>query len=101
LCRGFKSLLRYQRSPKSAPDTLTPALHRFRELENKSFPQRSAAGPRRLATPRAAYPNSLWPDRSARERELLQITFAGHPTMAIAQRLGITVGTAKNHRRRI
>ncbi len=31
----------------------------------------------------------------------MQLVLAGHPTAAIAERLGITVGTAKNHRRRI
>jgi DNA-binding CsgD family transcriptional regulator len=46
-------------------------------------------------------PEGLWPELSARERELVQLVLAGHPTAAIAQRLGITVGTAKNHRRRI
>jgi DNA-binding CsgD family transcriptional regulator len=46
-------------------------------------------------------PAGLWPDLSARERELVTLVLAGHPTAAIARRLGITVGTAKNHRRRI
>jgi DNA-binding CsgD family transcriptional regulator len=46
-------------------------------------------------------PKELWPELSSRERELVQLVLAGHPTVAIAQRLGITVGTAKNHRRRI
>lgn len=35
------------------------------------------------------------------ERELVQLILAGHPTANIAERLGITVGTVKNHRRRI
>jgi len=29
------------------------------------------------------------------------LILAGHPTANIAERLGITVGTVKNHRRRI
>ena len=37
----------------------------------------------------------------SRERELVQLILAGHPTATIAERLGITVGTVKNHRRRI
>ena len=37
----------------------------------------------------------------ARERELVQLILAGHPTATIAERLGIAVGTVKNHRRRI
>lgn len=46
-------------------------------------------------------PDGLWPELSTRERELVQLVLAGHPTKTIAQRLGITVGTTKNHRCRI
>lgn len=46
-------------------------------------------------------PPGLWPELSQRERELVGLVLAGHPTSTIAQRLGITVGTTKNHRRRI
>lgn len=46
-------------------------------------------------------PESLWPELSAREKELAQLILSGHPTATIAERLGITVGTVKNHRRRI
>lgn len=55
------------------------------------------------ATPQQtpSIPPDLWPDLSSRERELVQLILAGHPTANIAERLGITVGTVKNHRRRI
>jgi len=43
----------------------------------------------------------LWPELSLRERELVQLILAGHPTTTIARRLGITAGTVKNHRRNI
>ena len=33
--------------------------------------------------------------------QTVQLILAGHPTANIAERLGITVGTVKNHRRRI
>lgn len=46
-------------------------------------------------------PEGLWPELSLRERELVQLILAGHPTANIAERLGITVGTVKNPRRRI
>lgn len=46
-------------------------------------------------------PVGLWPVLSQREQELVQLILAGHPTATIAERLGITVGTTKNHRRRI
>jgi DNA-binding CsgD family transcriptional regulator len=55
------------------------------------------AAPRREPT----IPAGLWPELSPRERQLVQLILAGHPTATIAKRLGITVGTAKNHRRRI
>lgn len=39
-----------------------------------------------------------WPELSARERELVRLILAGHPTASIAQKLGIAAGTVKNHR---
>ena len=48
-----------------------------------------------------ALPVDLWRELSLRERELVQLILAGHPTATIASRLAITVGTVKNHRRRI
>jgi DNA-binding CsgD family transcriptional regulator len=55
------------------------------------------------ATPRKepSIPAGLWPELSARERQLVQLILAGHPTATIAERLAIAVGTVKNHRRRI
>ena len=46
-------------------------------------------------------PDTLWPDLSARERELVSLILAGHPTATIANRLKIASGTVKNHRRNI
>jgi DNA-binding CsgD family transcriptional regulator len=46
-------------------------------------------------------PDALWPDLSSRERELVKFIITGHPTAGIAARMKITVGTVKNHRRRI
>lgn len=59
------------------------------------------AGPGAVPRREPSIPDGLWPELSLRERELVQLVLAGHPTTTIAQRLGITVGTAKNHRRRI
>jgi DNA-binding CsgD family transcriptional regulator len=67
------------------------------EFSRTSAPPAPGASPRR----EPSIPEGLWPELSARECELVQLVLAGHPTAAIAQRLGITVGTAKNHRRRI
>jgi DNA-binding CsgD family transcriptional regulator len=36
-----------------------------------------------------------------RERDIVQLTLAGYPTILIAKRLGLAVGTVKNHRTRI
>jgi DNA-binding CsgD family transcriptional regulator len=67
-----------------------------------------AAAPLRTVTAPGASPEreltippGLWPELSDRERELVQLILTGHPTATIAGRLAITVGTAKNHRRRI
>lgn len=46
-------------------------------------------------------PPGLWPELSAREREVVRLVLAGHPSSGIAVNLGITPGTVKNHRRRI
>jgi DNA-binding CsgD family transcriptional regulator len=46
-------------------------------------------------------PPSIWPELSSRERELVGLILSGHPTAGISARLNITVGTVKNHRRRI
>lgn len=55
------------------------------------------------ATPRKepSIDEGLWSELSLRERQLVQLILAGHPTATISARLGITVGTVKNHRRRI
>ena len=36
-----------------------------------------------------------------RERDVVQLTLAGYPTISIAKRLGLAVGSIKNHRTRI
>lgn len=38
---------------------------------------------------------------TAREQDIVRLTLEGYPTIAIAQRLGLAVGTVKNHRTRI
>jgi DNA-binding CsgD family transcriptional regulator len=42
-----------------------------------------------------------WPELSAREREVVSLILAGHPTSGIAAKLGLARGTVKNHRRSI
>ncbi|CDX12769.1 Transcriptional regulator (fragment) [Mesorhizobium sp. SOD10] len=59
------------------------------------------SGPGASPQQKPRIPESLWPELSSRERELVELILAGHPTANIAERLGITVGTVKNHRRRI
>lgn len=79
------------------------ALHE-RDLKRRA-PEFSRTGARAQpgATPEREprLPVALWPELSVRERELVQLVLAGHPTATIATRLGIAVGTVKNHRRRI
>jgi hypothetical protein len=66
----------------------------FMRTPGQVFP---GASPERELT----IPPGLWPEPSDRERELVQLITTGHPTATIAGRLAITVGTVKNHRRRI
>jgi DNA-binding CsgD family transcriptional regulator len=51
--------------------------------------------------PERGIPKGLWPELSSREKQLVELILAGFPTAVISKRLGITVGTVKNHRRRI
>lgn len=67
------------------------------DFSRTSAPAAPGALPRREPN----LPDGLWPELSARERELVRLILAGHPTKTISQRLGITLGTTKNHRRRI
>jgi DNA-binding CsgD family transcriptional regulator len=77
------------------------ALHaRHRELAAPP-PSRGFAPPPAEGKARAGLPAGLWPELSARERQIVELVLAGHPSASIAQRLGITTGTVKNHRRRI
>jgi DNA-binding CsgD family transcriptional regulator len=57
----------------------------------------AAASPQQEPT----LPADLWPELSARERQLVQLILCGHPTATIARQLHIAVGTVKNHRLRI
>ena len=67
--------------------------------------KRTAQEPRPGQEPAGSEPLNLpagfWPELSAREREVVQLILAGHPSAGIARKLGIAGGTVKNHRRRI
>lgn len=72
------------------------------KAHGSDFSRTSApTGPGASPQQQPSIPESLWPELSRRERELVQLILAGHPTAKIAERLSITVGTVKNHRRRI
>ncbi len=60
--------------------------------------QPSSLGREPLVQNATLLPADLWPELSARERELVKLILAGHPTAGIARKLGITAGTVKNHR---
>jgi DNA-binding CsgD family transcriptional regulator len=60
--------------------------------------QSSSLGREPLVQDATLLPADLWPELSARERELVKLILAGHPTASIARKLGIAAGTAKNHR---
>jgi len=68
----------------------------FRRTDQAAMPGRE---PDHIARPEL--PEGLWPDLTARERELVGLILAGYPTAAISARLAITAGTVKNHRRNI
>lgn len=60
--------------------------------------QPSSLGREPLVQSATLLPADLWPELSARERELVKLILAGHPTASIARKLGIAAGTVKNHR---
>ena len=60
--------------------------------------QAPSPGREPLAQSATLLPADLWPELSGRERELVKLILAGHPTAGIARKLGITAGTVKNHR---
>ena len=57
--------------------------------------------PRRAAWSNGKLPAELWPDLTAREREITALILAGHPSSAIADRLHISAGTVRIHRHNI
>ncbi|MGI9416089.1 MAG: LuxR C-terminal-related transcriptional regulator [Hyphomicrobiales bacterium] len=59
------------------------------------IPARTEQDPLRVGT--WAFDQGLSP----REREIVQLVLKGYPTSLIAEKLGLTRGTVKNHRRRI
>lgn len=67
------------------------------EAARRTAPEAPGTAPRRQPT----IPEGLWHELSQRERQLVQLVLTGYPTAAIAEHLGIAVGTVKNHRRRI
>ncbi|MBX3598185.1 MAG: helix-turn-helix transcriptional regulator [Rhizobiaceae bacterium] len=75
------------------------ALHAQHRARYATDEGQSKPGMKPQSEPRI--PANLWPELSERERQLVQLILAGHPNATIASRLGITVGTVKNHRRRI
>jgi DNA-binding CsgD family transcriptional regulator len=57
--------------------------------------------PRRAPRLNGDLPADLWPDLTVREREIAALILAGHPSSAIAGRLGISTGTVRIHRHNI
>ncbi|MDP9138385.1 MAG: helix-turn-helix transcriptional regulator [Pseudomonadota bacterium] len=57
--------------------------------------------PRRATSSNGKLPAELWPELTAREREITAMILAGHPSSAIANRLRISSGTVRIHRHNI
>jgi DNA-binding CsgD family transcriptional regulator len=57
--------------------------------------------PRKVGRSNGELPGELWPELTARERDIAALILAGHPTSAIAGRLGISTGTVRIHRHNI
>lgn len=65
-----------------------PAIAAVHDAHRRLIPPVS---PRRQA-------GQLWPQLTPREREIVAMILAGHPTRTIAARLGLSPGTVRNHR---
>ena len=82
------------------------ALHaldtRARGLAFRRTAQPPVTGLRPPRHPIALAPEErIWPELSARERDIVSLILTGHPTIGIAAKLGLARGTVKNHRRSI
>lgn len=81
------------------------ALHALDTRTRRPRFRRTEQPPVKGRTPQAAPSlparGGLWPELSGREREIVQLILAGHPTAGIARKLGLARGTVKNHRRSI
>ena len=60
--------------------------------------QPSSPGREPIVQKATLLPSDLWPELSARERELVKLILGGYPSTSIARKLGIAAGTVKNHR---
>lgn len=105
-CLGIfldRSTRRYRDTEIAALTERLPAIEALHALDLRTqspgFRRGPSHGSAHTASP--VLPEGLWPDLTPRERELVQLVLAGHPTAAIAQKLGIAVGTVKNHRLKI
>ncbi len=82
--------------------TVFAAIHDLDVGSRSSSFRRTAQAPslgrEPLAQSTTLLPADLWLELSARERELVKLILAGHPTASIARKLGIAAGTVKNHR---
>ncbi|PZF77556.1 helix-turn-helix transcriptional regulator [Aestuariivirga litoralis] len=81
------------------------ALHgldtRSRQPNFRRTAQPPVTGQHPAQSPGAAAQDRVWPSLSARERDIVGLILAGHPTAGIAAKLGLARGTVKNHRRSI
>lgn len=98
----------FRRAEVARLETLFPvlaSLHaldtRTRRPEFRRTQQLPARGQAPRPHPGAGGQAGLWPELSARERDIVSLILAGHPTAGIAEKLGLARGTVKNHRRSI
>ena len=106
-CLGIfldRSTRRFSNSEIAALNERLPAIEALHALDLRTRLPDSRNGSSRDEAPAPAPPvlsDGLWPELTPRERELVQLVLSGYPTATIASKLGISVGTTKNHRRKI
>lgn len=79
------------------------AIHELhRRLAAPALTGRASAEPGKpAARPSHRLPKELWTNLTGRERDVVELILAGHPSSGIAERLGISPGTVRIHRQSI
>jgi len=101
-----RSVRRFSSREIERLERVFPALAALHDLQRRLAaprPARRLSEPPGKPVPRPGkrLPEGLWTALTGREREIVHMILAGHPSSGIAERLGISPGTVRIHRQSI